>query len=220
MSAVMEKTVKEVELRGEIVGRNKAKGTAEIKLGNGDFVSFKVPNEVAEEIIEDSYSHYTPSLFRRNYLVLLVGRAICDEGGRLFEFTPEIVKKLNPLDPIYRMEQLSALEDNWNQEGEPALHKEGMEWLTKFFRQYPPNLRPPYLYPWEENIISVEWQQKNSPLCLHMDLDIDTHILNGVIFYSDSSKPTKEVTYNLDNDSDVESLHRVVEEFGGAFLNE
>lgn len=135
-------------------------------------------------------------------------------------FRPSTIEKLHPLDPVYRMEQLSTLEDNWDHEGALAPHKNGMEWLTEFFRHYPPKLRPPYISPWEENIISVEWNKDNHPLRLAMDIDIDSHVMEGIIRYSDGSKETREVRWNLDNSEDLEELYRVLEEFGGSFVDE
>lgn len=206
--------IEDTELRGEIVECSRLNKTAKIRTGKGEVIKFRVTNESAFDILIDSLLHATPTLFRENRLVLLKGKAIYGTGDKISRFIAETVEKLTPLDPIYRMEQLSVLEDNWDHEGGLAPNKVGIEWLTEFFRRYPPNLRPPYISPWEENIISVEWNKDNNPLRLAMDIDLDSHMMEGVIRYSDGSKETQEVRYNLDNEQDVNALYRVLEEYG------
>ena len=209
-----------VSLRGEIVECDKRRRMAEIETPHGR-IKFKFSDSVSSNMLVESLSGYSavPSLKRKKNLLLLEGKVTYGTGIRP-AYSIRSSEKLSPIDPVYRMEEISRISDNWDGEGTPAPSKDGVDWLTNFFLDYPGALRPPYLCPWEENTIHAEWRQDGNPLSLNLDIDLDSHIAEGILHYVDNSQPMKDVQFNLDNEQDVQRLYNTVEAYGDSFLDE
>lgn len=211
-----------VFLRGEIVECNKPRHRAEVQTPGGK-IPFKFTESTEIENLIDSLSTYPAhptksQLLRKKNLLLLEGEV--SYGGNRPVYIIRSAEKISPLDPVYRMEELAQLKDNWDGEGTASPSKEGIEWLTDFFLRYPGTLRPPYLCPWEDNTIHAEWRQDGHPLSLNIDIGLDSRVADGVLHYLDNSHPPTDVRYDLNDEKDVRRLYETVKEYGDSFLDE
>ena len=178
----MENKIKDVELRGEIVAWDKDEQTAKIRTADS-VIPFSIPKTISEEVIEDSFTHYSRDWMRKKYLVVSTGKAVYGSDGKMVEFVPETLEKLRFIDSVYRLQELRLMEDNWDNEGAIAPDKEGLDWLELFFRNvYLPNLRPPYIFPNEEGNLRLEWQMDGEEMDFIGEVDLRTHKLTGIWF--------------------------------------
>lgn len=208
-----------IVLRGEIIAFDRLHNKAAIETPRGRF-SFTYTESVSVSDLLDSLSTCPKEnqMLRKKNLVLLTGEAIYVSDNRLLEYVVYSAEKLNPLDPIYRLEEIAQLKDDWDGEGTPAPCKEGVEWLTDFFCHYPKTLRPPYMCAWEDNTIHAEWEQEGSSLILNIDISLDTHAAKGVLYHTGDTA-VQEVVYDFNRPDDIERLFQVVREYGDEFLN-
>ncbi len=214
MSVVVEK---DVELRGEIVAWDKDERKAKIKTPNS-VIPFTIPKTISEEVIEDSFSHYSRDRIRTKYLVISKGKAVYGADGELVEYVPETLEKLRFIDSVYRLQELSLMEDNWDNEGALAPDKEGLGWLESFFRNiFPPNLRPPYIFPDEEGNLTIEWDQDGNDMAFLGKINLKTHRLEGFWFSDADNDNETDISINLDDAQEVEKLWPFIRVYGENF---
>lgn len=213
---------KEIELRGEIVGYNKAKKTAEIKTGTGEFVDFDIPDDEATKIIEWSFSNWTSDWCRRQYLVLVKGKATYNEEGEIVQFKPDTVRRLVRLDSVYRMQELRCNKKNWEGMDFEAPDVDGLLWVESFFHDsFPLNLRPPLLFLNDEGNISVEWSMDGvddvGDMAFLGKIDVKAHRLEGFWYSEKDWDNEANISIDLDNKDELEQLWSFVKVFGEGY---
>ena len=99
-----------------------------------------------------------------------------------------------------------------------------MDWLEKFFLNYPKHLKPPAQFMNEDGkTIDMEWDEEDSPLVICLDVHLDSHKAEGFTYYSDTPKASKlawsirgsrNISYDLDSQEDVVKLFELIGEYG------
>ena len=199
-SSSIKQVTEETTIIASIPEADKSKQTFTLLLSSAQRINTEIPEPHYETILK-AFNEY-----ENNCKVSVKGIGRFNQFDKLEGFESiEQISIIDPLDVIYRLDEISLLEDGWlNGEG-IAPKKHELEWFLNMFEgNFDKNLPLPFIFPTPEGGIQTEWSFQNYEISLKIDFeskDANYHELN---FLDDSEVEEK---FTLDNPQSWEKLN-------------
>lgn len=111
--------------------------------------------------------------FEKNCKVVVKGIGRFNQNDKLESFEAiEQISILDPLDVMYRLDELAKLEDGWLDSSGVAPRRDDLMWFYQMFESnFDKNLPLPAIFPTPEGGIQTEWNIGGSEISLTINLD-------------------------------------------------
>ncbi|WP_328985844.1 OB-fold nucleic acid binding domain-containing protein [Thiorhodovibrio winogradskyi] len=171
-------------LRGRIAEVEAGRSCFELELRDGTRISGPIPLQHQEVAFKGLLEYQVGTA------VAVQGVVKKDRHDRILKIESiEDLTILDPLDVVFRLEELSALKPGWLDGRWTAVSSQGLHWLAGAFEHYyDTDLPLPYLYPTAEGEIRAEWSFDHHEVSLDVDLETKRGLFHALDLVAETDK--------------------------------
>ncbi|MCC6186099.1 MAG: hypothetical protein IT256_02995 [Chitinophagaceae bacterium] len=199
-SSKIKQVTEETNIIASIPEADKSKHTFTILVNGLQRINAEIPEAHYETILK-AFNDY-----EKNCKVSVKGIGRFNQFDKLESFESiEQISIIDPLDVIYRLDEISLLEDGWlNGEG-VAPTKDGLDWFANMFEgNFDKNLPLPFIFPTPEGGIQAEWSLDGYDISLNINLESKDSNYHELNFLNDADI---ELKFALGNPEDWRKLN-------------
>jgi len=199
-SSSIKQVTEETTIIASIPEADKSKQTFTLLLNNSQRINTEMPEAHYDTILK-AFNDY-----ELNCKVSVKGIGRFNHLDKLEGFESiEQISIIDPLDIIYRLEEISTIEDGWLDGEGIAPKKDNLDWFSNMFEgNFDKNLPLPFIFPTPEGGIQAEWTINQHEISLTINLDSKDSYYHELNFSNDQEDEDK---FNLNNTEDWRKLN-------------